>query len=81
MYLYTFKIGSYHALYRVGSHSGTDGCVVEWFLNMYVPGIPFAKIHDKLSSSVEFVVNQSLHYVIINFQHQIPITNRLVVFL
>ena len=32
-------------------------------------------------SSVEFVVNQSLYYLIINSQHQIPITIRLVVFL
>ena len=32
-------------------------------------------------SSVEFVVNQLLHYLITNFQHQIPITIRLVVFL
>ena len=40
---------SYHALFRDGSHSGTDVCVVDWFSNMYVPWIPVAKIHDKLS--------------------------------
>ena len=31
-------------------------------------------------SSVEFVVNQSLHYLIINFQHKISITIRIGVF-
>ena len=45
MYLYMFKL----ALFRDGSHSGTDVCVVDWFLNMYVPWIPVAKINDKLT--------------------------------
>ena len=25
------KLGSYHALFRDGSHSGTDGSVVDWY--------------------------------------------------
>ena len=43
------KLGSYHALIRDGSHSGTDVCVVDWLSNMFVPWIPVAKIHNKLS--------------------------------
>ena len=43
------NLGSYHALFRDGSDSGTDVCVVDWFLNIYVPWIPVAKIYDKLS--------------------------------
>ena len=42
------KLGSYHALFWDGSHSGTDVCVVDWFSSMYVTWIPVANIHDKL---------------------------------
>ena len=48
MYLYRFKLGSYHAP-CTRSHSGTDICVVDWFSNMYVLWIPVVKIHEKLS--------------------------------
>ena len=73
------KLGSYHALFRDGSHSGKDVCVVDSFSNMYLHWIPVAKTHYLLF--VQFVVNQSVIYLIINFQHLIPIINRLVVFL
>ena len=36
-----------------------------------VPWIPVAKFMINYHSSVEFVVNQSTHYLIINFQHQL----------
>jgi len=49
MYLDTFKLGSYHALFWDGLHFGTDVFVVDWFSNKYVPWIPVAKINDKLS--------------------------------
>ena len=45
------------------------------------PGFLLQKFTINYNSSVEFVVNQSRHYLIINFQHQIPITFQLVVYL
>ena len=43
------NVGSYHALFRDGSHSGTDVYVIDWFSNMYVPQIPVGTILDKIS--------------------------------
>ena len=45
------NVVSCHALFRDGSHSGTNVCMLDWFSNkiMYVPWISVAKIHDKLS--------------------------------
>ena len=74
------KLDSYHALFRDGSHSGTDVCVVDWFSNTDVPWIPVVKFKINYHSSIELVINQSLHYFIVIFQHQIPIITRLVVF-
>ena len=55
------KLDSHHALFWGGSRSGIDVSVVDWFSNVYVPWIPFAKLMINDHSSVEFVVNQSLH--------------------
>ena len=74
------KLDSFHALFRDGSHSGTDVCVVDWFSDTDVPWIPFAKFKINYQSCIEFVINQSLHYLSINCQHQIPIIIRLFVF-
>ena len=55
-----------------------------WLIGFQIcmcPGFQLQKFMINYHSSVEFVVNQSLHYLIINFQHQIPITICLVVFL
>ena len=49
MYLYRFKLRFIPCTIWDGSHSGTDVYVVDWFLNMYVPWIPVAKINDKLT--------------------------------
>ena len=51
------------------------------FQRCMCPGFLLQNIMINYHSSIKFVVNQSLHYLIINFQHQIPITIRLVVFL
>ena len=54
-----------------------------WLIGFQIcmcPGFLLQKFMINYHSSAEFVFNQSLHYLIINVQHQIPITIRLVVF-
>ena len=71
MYLYTFKLRFIPCTISGWANSVPYICVVDWFSNMCVPWIPAAKIMINDHSSVEFVVNQSLHYLIINLQDQI----------
>ena len=78
MHLYTFKLGSRHALFL--GHIQEQMFV--WLIglkNVYALDCLW-KIHD-YHSSIKFVVNQSLQYMIIDFQHHIPINHRLVLFL
>ena len=81
LFIYTFKLSSYHSLFRERLRSGTDGCVVDWFSSMNVPWIPVANIHDKLSF-LRRVCSKSISALLdYNFSASNPIIIRLVVFL
>jgi len=72
-----------HTMHYFGmGHIPKQICV--WLIGFQIctyPGFLLQKIMINYHSSVEFVVNQPMHYLIINFQHQIPISICLVVFL
>ena len=75
------KLGSYRHYF--GMRQFPEQMFV-WLIGFQIymcPGFLLLKCMINYHSSVEFVVNESQHHLIIHFQHQIPITIRLVVFL